>query len=845
MKEHYQTTVIRRFAVLLLALACLPLGTWHAGAAASGTAVAWGNNSYGQATVPAAAAGDVIAIAGGDGHSVALKSDGTVVAWGSNFSGQTNVPAGLSGVTGVAAGWYSTLALKADGTVTAWGQVYDGVNYVPASVPVGLAEVRAISAGVGHTAALKNDGTVAVWGWNGFGQTNVPPGLSGVAAVAAGAAHTLALMSNGTVVAWGKNASGQVTGTSNTSMPFWDVAAPVTLGGQVLSGVTAVAAGEEISVAVKSDGSVVVWGSTGDGLTTVPAAAQSGVAKVAAGNHIAALKAGGTVVAWGRNNNGQTVVPAGLNGALAVSAGRFHTLSLMPTSPPAIVIPPTNQTVVMGTIVSLSVGASGSLPLVYQWRKDGTNILGATNASYNLGAAQPRHTGSYTVVLSNTAGAVTSAPPAVLTVNPVPAGRVIAWGRATSGATTVPAGLNSVIALAANGEHTLALNLDGSVVAWGLNDHGQTEVPPGLSGIVGVGAGFYHSLALRGDGTVVGWGENTAGQTTVPANLTNAAALAAGGYHSLALTADGAVVGWGLNDNGQVTIPASAQSGVMAIAAGSYHSVALKADGTVVVWGHALNGQTAVPAGLSNVVAIAAGYYNVLALKKDGTLVVWGLNADGQLNVPPNLGPVRAVAAGYIHSAVIKNDGTVVVWGGNNVGQLNIPPDITGAVAIAAAGVHTVVIVPPLPEITGMPAGQTFTLGASVTLGVNLAGLGYQWQFNGTNLAGANGPTLTLANLTPGNAGTYQVVITNFSGSPITSVPSTLLFFGDLQQYAGTILAGPVGQQFRVDYADVVVPGTTNWQVLTNLALPSSPFLLIDPNSAGKPRRFYRAVILP
>ncbi len=62
---------------------------------------------------------------------------------------------------------------------------------------------------------------------------------------------------------------------------------------------------------------------------------------------------------------------------------------------------------------------------------------------------------------------------------------------------------------------------------------------------------------------------------------------------------------------------------------------------------------------------------------------------------------------------------------------------------------------------------------------------------------------------------------------------------------AATVLAGSLGQQYRVDYADVVTVGTTNWQVLTNLALPYSPFLVIDPASAGKPKRFYRAVPLP
>src|SRR5262249_30056301 len=54
---------------------------------------------------------NVTAIAGGESHSLALKSDGTVVAWGWNYYGQTSVPAGLSGVSAIAADGEHSLAL--------------------------------------------------------------------------------------------------------------------------------------------------------------------------------------------------------------------------------------------------------------------------------------------------------------------------------------------------------------------------------------------------------------------------------------------------------------------------------------------------------------------------------------------------------------------------------------------------------------------------------------------------------------------------------------------------------------------------------------------------------------
>jgi alpha-tubulin suppressor-like RCC1 family protein len=71
--------------------------------------------------------------------------------------------------------------------------------------------------------------------------------LTGVVAIAAGGAHSLALKSDGTVVAWGSNFSGQMRVPSG------------------LSGVVAIAAGDAHSLALKSDGTVVAWGFAGLG----------------------------------------------------------------------------------------------------------------------------------------------------------------------------------------------------------------------------------------------------------------------------------------------------------------------------------------------------------------------------------------------------------------------------------------------------------------------------------------------------------------------------------------------------------------------------------------------------
>ncbi len=270
----------------------VPLGSFFV-ATTNVAVVAWGDDSSGQATVPAGLS-NVTAVAAGGAHSLALKIDGTVVAWGDNSVGQTDVPAGLTGVMAVAAGSGSSLALKSNGTVVAWGWIAGS----PATVPAGLSNVTAVAAGSEHILASKIDGTVVAWGQGDGGQTNVPPGLSNVTAVAASALTSLALKADGTVVAWGWNLYGQ------TDVP------------EGLSNVTAVAAGDVHNLALKMDGTVVAWGSQ----TTLPAGLTNVVAVVSGLGHSLALKSDGTVVAWD-NVNGHANVPPGLSNVLTLAPG--------------------------------------------------------------------------------------------------------------------------------------------------------------------------------------------------------------------------------------------------------------------------------------------------------------------------------------------------------------------------------------------------------------------------------------------------------------------------------------------------------------------------------------------
>ncbi len=586
------------------------------------------------------------------------------------------------------------------------------------------------------------------WGSREFGQTTVPAAAqSGVTAIAAGTYHTVALKNDGSVVAWGYNDYSQRT------IPL-----------AARSGVTAIAAGRTHTVALKSDGSVIAWGWDGFGLRTIPLAARSGVTAIAAGYyHTVALKNDGSMVAWGYNNYGQTTIhPAAQSGVAAIAAGSYHTVALVISTAPSITTQPVGQAVNEWQSASFTVVATG-YPLNYQWRKDGVDLAGATNDTYALTFAQSIQAGSYTVVVSNPRGSVTSAPPAVLTVNPAAAGTVVAWGNNVQ--TTVPiAAQSGVAAIAAGGfcafraceAHTVALRSDGSVVDWGSSAASQTDVPlAARSGVVAIAAGANHTMAVKNDGTAVAWGNNGTLQVTgTPPNdapdyaiaspvtlegqvLSGVMSVAAGWEHSVALKNDGTLVAWG----GNASVPFGAESGVKAIAASVYRTVALKHDGSVI------DDASTVPiAALSGVTAIAAGFSHTLALKNDGSVVAWGDNSSGQVTGTPTdtdyataspvtlggqvLSGVTAIAAGWDYSVALKHDGTLVAWGDNSRGQVTGTPTtdtdyaiaspvtlggqvLSGVTAIAAGPYHTVALIGGVqlrPSLKAKPNGDELIL---------------------------------------------------------------------------------------------------------------------------------------
>ena len=330
-----------------------------------------------------------------------------------------------------------------------------------------------------HTVYLKNDGTVWVWGRNSNGQlgngtttdSHIPiqvSGLSGMTAIAAGNNFTVALKNDGTVWIWGGNSNGQLGNGTTT-----DSHIPIQVSG--LSGMTAIAAGSNFTVAVKNDGTVWAWGSNSNGQLGNGTTTDSNIPVQVSG-------------------------ASGLSNVVGVAAGSNHTVALINSG------------------------------VVWAWGDNGNGQLGngtTTDSNIPLGVG----------------------------------------------------GLGSIMAIAAGNNFTVALKnvtLNSSVLAWGSNNNGQlgngtttdVYVPVQVSGMVGTGAigiaaGYDHAVAMKTDGTVWAWGSNSNGQlgngtttgSVTPVQVSGmlgVAAVAAGEKDTVTLKIDSTVWAWGYNFYGQL-----------------------------------------------------------------------------------------------------------------------------------------------------------------------------------------------------------------------------------------------------------------------------------------------------
>jgi alpha-tubulin suppressor-like RCC1 family protein len=269
--------------------------------------LAWGGDAVGQlgngttvgSTKPFPVAlppkATVTQISAGCGHSLALTASGSVLAWGDNTDGQLGLPANKPGFAdtpvplrwpggatakAVSAGCSDSLVLTSAGQVLAWGDNNDGQlgdgTTTSRSAPVAVKlprnkTVQAISAGCAYNLALTTTGQIYAWGDNRHGQlgdgssarTSDRPvkvktrqlGTGAVTSISAGCDHGLALTSSGAVLAWGSDRYGQLGNNSKVKAAF----TPVEV---ALSGIRVgeICAGDVYSLVLTTTGRLLAWG---------------------------------------------------------------------------------------------------------------------------------------------------------------------------------------------------------------------------------------------------------------------------------------------------------------------------------------------------------------------------------------------------------------------------------------------------------------------------------------------------------------------------------------------------------------------------------------------------------
>ncbi len=424
-----------------------------------------------------------------------------------------------------------------------------------------------------------------------------------------------------------------------------------------------------------------------------------------------------TVVGAGPTNAGPYSVVAGNSAGSTNSASAQLTVIV----PPAITLPPRGQTNAVGDTTSLGVVATGTAPLTYQWRLNGVNVGGATNATLALTNVQNAQAGPYVVVVSNAGGAVTSAPPAVLTVSVPPAIQTQPAGQ------TVAAGGSATFTVVASGTAPLSYQWRRN----GASLSGQTNSTLTINGVQAGNLGDYSVLVVNSVGTVF------SANATLGINLPklNLADNFAASVTSLATA--------GSFDGGTNSLATKEQGEPNHAGRTGGHSVWF-------VWQAPTNGIMRFDTAGSSFDTVMAAYTGVAV----NSLTAIGSDDDfgGQLSSEVQF---NAVAGTVYHVAI---DGASA----SSVGHIVLTFNFTQTSEI-------------LPQILSNPTDQTARTGGSATFTVQAspAGVTYQWFYNGSALGGQTSSNLTVSSVQAASAGPYTVRVTSGANS-VDSAPANL-----------------------------------------------------------------------
>jgi len=416
---------------------------------------------------------------------------------------------------------------------------------------------------------------------------------------------------------------------------------------------------------------------------------------------------------------------------------------------------------------------AGSAPLFRQWKKNGTDIPGATNSTLSFKEISTNDAGAYTLYLSNHLGEAISGLMQLVVRPGNRPGAVVTWGLPRP---SMDFGILQDFAMGGNHAHGLLTN--GTVRSWVNGDLRELLAPPDLDDVVSLAAGSSYAMALRSDGTVRMWGYTNGGALNMPTNLGRVVAISAGAQHALALLENGTPANWGtLVGFGRTNIPASATN-LIAIDAQAGYNIGLRRNGTVVGWGP--NSPVNIPNSVSNIIQIEALSLSGVALRADLRPVNWG-------SAPPpaaSFTNLISIAGGISHGLGLRTNGTVVAWGSGGRGQTTIPAGLSNVTAIfagldaSAALTLSPVIASPMAA-TNVPV----QIGEPVRLAATVRGFGpisLQWFANDQPIPGQTNDTLLLGPAGPSLDATYTLRASN-ALQTVSSPGMRIALFGPVE----------------------------------------------------------------
>ena len=398
---------------------------------------------------------------------------------------------------------------------------------------------------------------------------------------------------------------------------------------------------------------------------------------------------------------------------------------------------PVGQAVCPGDSVTFSTVASGTGPYSYAWFKNNAPISGQTNSNLTLNNVSAGDAATYSVIVTGLIGRVTNN--ATLTVNtPVTATPL-------SNATVCPGDSATFSTVASGtGPFNYAWLKNGTPIS---GQNGSTLI---LNNVNASDVAAYSVIVIGACGSA-----------------TNSATLT-------------------VNVPVTVTVPPINQTTIV----GSNVTFSVTATGTSLNYQWLSGGSVIGTAGsltLNNVTTGQGGVYTVIVSGACGSPVT--NNATLTVNVPvsvtvPPVDQTTVVGSNVTFSVMATGTGLSYQWlfGNSVVGNAssltlnNVTTDQAGVYTVIVSGAagspvtNSAALTVNVPvTVTMPPVDQTTVVGSNVTFSVTATGtsLSYQWLFGGSVIGTAG--SLTLNNVTTGQAGVYTVIVSGAAGNSVTN----------------------------------------------------------------------------